>query len=139
LAKLISKNPQLAEMRPMQSIDYLAVLQRQWLAADFKIASYCAYEKQPTYGIDVVTQASASNLCNERLDPIDEDHINIVKPSSMRHPSYLAFKSALSQTPPLRVSNQRSSDESAYHILRRIRCDTQESVRKMLFKWLNSL
>jgi pimeloyl-ACP methyl ester carboxylesterase len=112
LASLISANPHLAEMRPMQSVDYLADLQRQWLAADLGIASYCAYEKRRTYGISVVTQASASNLCNKRLDPIDEDHITIVKPSDMRHPSYLALKSALSQTPPLRASEEKAGDET---------------------------
>jgi pimeloyl-ACP methyl ester carboxylesterase len=154
LASLISKNPQLAEMRPMQSVDYLAILQRQWLAADFKIASYCAYETRPTYGINVVTQASSSNLCNKRLDPIDEDHINIVKPDGMRHPSYLAFKSALSQTPPLRASNEKSGGEtedvsksassgldspSTSTIVRQFRCDTRESIRNVLIKWLDRL
>jgi pimeloyl-ACP methyl ester carboxylesterase len=80
ITSLITNNPQLTGMKPMQSADYLGDLQRQWLAASFQIPSFCAYETRPTYGINVVTQASASNLCNRRLDPIDADHISIVKP-----------------------------------------------------------
>jgi len=100
IASLVSRNPHLAKMKPMESADYLADLQRQWLDINFQIPSFCAYEKQSTYGINVVTQASASNLCNRRLDPIDADHITIVKPADTRDTPYLALKSAIQQTPP---------------------------------------
>jgi triacylglycerol esterase/lipase EstA (alpha/beta hydrolase family) len=100
IASLVSRNPQLAQMRPMQSAEYLGDLQRQWLDINFQIPSFCAYEKQSTYGVNVVTQASASNLCNRRLDPIDADHITIVKPADTRDTPYLALKSAIQQTPP---------------------------------------
>jgi pimeloyl-ACP methyl ester carboxylesterase len=98
IASLASSNPQLAKMKPMKSADYLADLQRQWLAADLKIPSYCAYETQKTYGVSVVTQASASNLCTKRLDPINADHLSIVKPANNRDVPYIAFKSAYVQT-----------------------------------------
>src|SRR5262249_27296467 len=80
IATLILRNPQLSKMQTMRSADYLGDLQRQWLSAEFGIPSYCAYEKRKTYGLEVVTQASASSLCTKRLDPIDADHLNIVKP-----------------------------------------------------------
>jgi triacylglycerol esterase/lipase EstA (alpha/beta hydrolase family) len=48
LASLLSQNPQFDKMKPMDAENYLADLLRQWLAADFKIPSYCAYEKQST-------------------------------------------------------------------------------------------
>jgi pimeloyl-ACP methyl ester carboxylesterase len=92
---LISANPQLAKMRSMQSSDYLADLQRQWLNINYDIPSFCAYETLKTYGVNVVTQASASNLCNRRLDPIDGDHLTIVKPTSIRDTAYLALKAAI--------------------------------------------
>jgi hypothetical protein len=72
----------------------LADLLRQWLAAEFIFPSYCAYEKQNTYGLSIVTIQSASHLCTRALDPIDADHINIVKPSDQGSDSYLAFKAA---------------------------------------------
>ena len=94
LARLVSRNPQLEGMKVETSQGYLANLQRQWLDAELSIPSYCAYETQPTYRLPVVTQASASNLCTKRLDPIEADHITIVKPASENDTSYLAFKSA---------------------------------------------
>jgi pimeloyl-ACP methyl ester carboxylesterase len=98
LGALVSKNPQFGTLRTMESTDYLADLQRQWLAADFKFPSYCAYEVQKTYGQAVVTQASATGLCNRRLDPIDANHIDIVKPADTRSPSYLAFRAAFAES-----------------------------------------
>jgi hypothetical protein len=41
-----------------------------------------------------VTIASASVLCNKRLDPIDADHSSIVKPVSPTDVPFLAFKTA---------------------------------------------
>lgn len=99
LGSIIGRSPQLEKMRPMLSPDYLADLQRQWLSASLDIPSFCAYETQKTYGVSVVTQASASNLCNRRLDPVDANHISIVKPTDRRQVPYLALKSAISQTP----------------------------------------
>jgi len=80
---LISGNPQVEKLRMMASTDYLADLQRQWLAAEFKFPSYCAYEGQKTNGQLVVSQASAASLCNRPLDPIDTNHSDIVKPATL--------------------------------------------------------
>ncbi|MET4720782.1 pimeloyl-ACP methyl ester carboxylesterase [Bradyrhizobium japonicum] len=99
LAELISSNPHLGKMKPMQSDSYLADLQRQWLTLNNAIPSFCAYEKLATYGFNIVTQASASNLCNRRLDPIDADHLTIVKPDGLRDTPHLALKGALQSTP----------------------------------------
>jgi pimeloyl-ACP methyl ester carboxylesterase len=104
LATFLSGNPQFGKMMPMNADDYLADVQRQWLAAEFKFASYCAYEKQNTYGFAIVTMISASALCTRALDPIDADHINIVKPADKDSAPYLAFKVAyqreISTAPP---------------------------------------
>jgi pimeloyl-ACP methyl ester carboxylesterase len=94
IASLISSNPQFSKMKPMNAEDYLGDLLRQWLSAEFKFPSYCAYEKQNTYGLAVVTFQSASALCTRALDPIDADHITIVKPADRRSLSYEAFKAA---------------------------------------------
>lgn len=112
LTSLVSANPQLAQMKPMRSPDYLGDLQRQWLSADLNIPSFCAYETRKTYGVSVVTQAGASNLCNKRLDPVDADHITIVKPSGIRAVSYLAFKSAVAQTPSLTDNKIKTEGEN---------------------------
>jgi pimeloyl-ACP methyl ester carboxylesterase len=71
VGSLISGNPQVDELWPMKSTAYLANLQRQWLAAQFKFSSYCSYEVKHTAGVLVVEHASASNLCTKPLDPVD--------------------------------------------------------------------
>ena len=116
LASLVSANPQLAKMQPMRSADYLGDVQRQWLSANLNIPSFCAYETKKTYGFNVVTQASASNLCNKRLDPIDENHLTIVKPSGVRAASYLAFKIAVMQTPSVAVNQKDDASATASSI-----------------------
>lgn len=87
-------------MLPINANEYLASVQKDWLAAQFSIASYCAYETQDTYGTRVVGQSSATNLCNRPLDPIDANHLDIVKPRDINDASYIAFKNALQELPP---------------------------------------
>jgi pimeloyl-ACP methyl ester carboxylesterase len=95
---LVNRSPQLLKLQVLQSEDYLADLQRNWLAANFPFPTYCAYEKRPTMGALVVTQASASNLCTRALDPIDADHITIAKPASQTSAQYQALANAFTQS-----------------------------------------
>lgn len=94
LAALASRNPQFKSMYPLQSDNYLADLQRDWLAARLGIRSFCAYEGKTTYGVLIVDQRSATSLCTESLDPIGENHIDIVKPRNTGADSYIAFRNA---------------------------------------------
>ena len=112
LVNLLSRNREVAGMLPTDANEYLASVQKDWLAAQFSIASYCAYETQDTYGIRVVGESSATNLCNRRLDPIDADHIDIVKPSDMRDAPYIVFRSALREVRPEPTKKPSRSDEA---------------------------
>jgi len=94
LANLVSKNPQFKNMSPLESNNDLANLQRNWLSANFELKSFCAYESLDTYGVKVVGQGSATNLCTEPLTPMPYSHSQIVKPKNMQDDRYLAFKSA---------------------------------------------
>jgi pimeloyl-ACP methyl ester carboxylesterase len=94
LVSLASGNPQFKRMYPLQTDNYLADLQRDWLAARLKIKSFCAYEGRDTFGLRIVDQRSATNLCTEPLDPILENHINIAKPANRQSDSYIALKNA---------------------------------------------
>jgi pimeloyl-ACP methyl ester carboxylesterase len=98
LATLVSQNPQFRDMYPLDVDSYLAPLQSNWLAANLRLRSYCAYETQPLLGHIIVARQSATNLCTERLDPIDADHIAIVKPVSEESTPYRALKSAFQET-----------------------------------------
>jgi pimeloyl-ACP methyl ester carboxylesterase len=96
-ATLVARNPQIKGMLPTDENEYLASVQKGWLAAQFPIASYCGYETRDTYGIRVVDQASATNLCNRHLDPIDANHFDIVKPSDVKAASYISFRTAVQE------------------------------------------
>jgi pimeloyl-ACP methyl ester carboxylesterase len=99
IAHLIFSGTQIAKMINMNPEDYLADLQRQWLAAGFKFPSHCAYEKKPTMGVALaVSMASAVQLCSKAADPIDADHFSIVKPESEDAPQYLAFQAAYAES-----------------------------------------
>lgn len=94
------QNPQYDDMKLWKDNAYVGNLVRQWQAAQFRIKSYCAYEKRQTYGVKIVGEQSATNLCNQRLDPIDTDHTGIAKPSDRSAVPYLAFRQAVLETPP---------------------------------------
>jgi pimeloyl-ACP methyl ester carboxylesterase len=103
LAHLISSNPQLADMRKMTTDDagVLGVWEAQWSSSPFAqhTLSYCAYELLPTDGVTVVQRESARHLCNTRPDPIERDHVNIVKPANnTTDESYVAFREAYRDT-----------------------------------------
>jgi len=56
-----------------------------------------------------VSLASASNLCSERIVPIDADHMNIVKPANTNAMPYLAFKAAYIEQ--MKIPNALDRDE----------------------------
>jgi hypothetical protein len=94
LARFLSKNPQLGGMLPANSENYVSNLERDWRAMPYHVNSHCAYEIQDTYGIRIVDEQSAASLCDGPVDPIDANHIDIVKPKDRRGLQYIAFKEA---------------------------------------------
>jgi len=98
LAGVISKNRQFEQMYPMKTDSYVAPLQANWLSANLGLKSYCGYERETLYGQIIVERESATNLCTERLDPIDANHIDMVKPLDTTSTSYRALKAAMVET-----------------------------------------
>jgi len=98
VAHLVSRNPQFRNMFPMGDNTYMESLQSSWLAARIRVRSYCAYEKLETYGFDVVTRQSATNLCTEALTPLLRDHVSIVKPDGPTDLPYVAFAAAFDES-----------------------------------------
>jgi pimeloyl-ACP methyl ester carboxylesterase len=95
--QLVSINPQLRGMVPIDTNDLLQSIQSGWLNSEKanSIASYCAVEELPTFGVMIVTRSSATSLCNRPLDPFSANHIDIVKPTDREDPRYTRFVSAL--------------------------------------------
>jgi hypothetical protein len=141
LATLLSRNPQFGNMKPIDADNYLGNLLRQWLSAQYKISSYCAYEKRSTYGLSIVTFQSASALCNRPLDPIDTNHIDIVKPSNSDAYSYLAFKAAYQIEMRAATPNQvlLTQYEKVLNKLNSIKMTQEELLFPQLNDYLKSL
>ncbi len=99
-ASKISDNRQVEYLRDLERNGFLQTQMRQWLASDYKdaVRSYCAYETVKYRGVLVVKQSSAAALCNQRLDPIPENHVRIAQPADTSADIYVAFKVAYQQT-----------------------------------------
>lgn len=97
-ASALSRSTQFDGMRDIVDNTYLQSQQSSWNAAGLStsIKSFCAYELRPTFGKMIVTLQSATLICNQRLDPIDANHIDIVKPKDGNDDSFLALKIAYS-------------------------------------------
>lgn len=109
LARVFSSNPQLVDLRPMTTNDagVLGLYQSHWKNSPLRtVPTYCAYERQATHGLQVVERASATHLCTMRDDPIDADHVEIVKPAHANDESYIAFRNAYRNA----FDNRRSND-----------------------------
>ncbi len=104
-AQEISSNPQLRGMLPLEGNDLLQSIQDGWLQWEEakRVPSYCAFETLQTYGVWVVTQSSAAALCNQPLDPMSANHIDIVKPADRSDPRYSRFATALRKSPHAEV------------------------------------
>ena len=112
LFQYIGSGPQLKSLVPLTPDAYLADLLRQWLAAGFGFPSYCAYEKEPTKGVAlVVSMDSAVSLCTKPVDPIDTDHIDIVKPADQNSTTYTVFKAAYADATIPRLKTQLDERE----------------------------
>lgn len=98
LVRLLSKNPQLGDMRKMATgkSGVLATWDAQWNSSQYsqQVKSYCAYETLRTSGVQVVQRESAEHLCNQPPDPIRADHGTIVKPASVDDESFIALREA---------------------------------------------
>ncbi len=99
LAKFLSKNPQLKGMLPANANDYVTFLQHDWRALPIHVNSRCAYETLDTYGIRIVDEQSASALCDGPVDPVNSNHMDIVKPHDRSDVPYIAFREAFQAIP----------------------------------------
>jgi pimeloyl-ACP methyl ester carboxylesterase len=99
VAKLFSDNPQFKALLSMNDPNsFLASQQSEWVDAKLSLRSYCGYETQGVHGRIVVERDSATNLCSGHIDPIDADHIDIVKPKDTDSTPYRALVGAFMET-----------------------------------------
>ncbi|MEM9301752.1 MAG: alpha/beta hydrolase [Pseudomonadota bacterium] len=100
IASLLPGSKQAEGLQELEKNAFLQSQNSQWLASSQhqEIRSYCGYETKTTRGVTVVPRSSATALCNQRLDPIPENHIRMVKPASKNADAYVTFKVAYQET-----------------------------------------
>jgi pimeloyl-ACP methyl ester carboxylesterase len=107
IGSIFSQDPLLREMFPGDGNDYLQNLEMEWRTAKFgSIGRYCAYEKETTNGVLVVDRLSGTRDCS-KVVPLNENHISIVKPCSVRDDAYAALRNAVGENPAPLASNAR--------------------------------
>jgi tetratricopeptide (TPR) repeat protein/pimeloyl-ACP methyl ester carboxylesterase len=101
---LASRNPQFRQMASADRANKLGEEIRRWLAQNFDIASYAAYETEKTFATVVVPMANALALSNRRSYPISKaNHVTISKPDDDKAPQYLAFREAFKEAMAIRA------------------------------------
>ena len=106
IARHLSENPQLEDMQPLSDGGYVKTLREDWLqtsedpALNYPnaIASFCAYEILDVWRVRIVSELSATYLCNRSTRAVRADHIGIVKPAGMDDDPYVFFKAAYAAT-----------------------------------------
>lgn len=100
-----SSNPQLHDMHPADDFNtFVQALEDQWqnLLRDrgsFPFPrSFCAHETKPTHGIMIVSRVYAVTSCDQNSFAVDEDHANIVKPSSAQSDIYTWARARILET-----------------------------------------
>lgn len=88
--KLYSSDPLLQEMGSWEQ--HLQTIENDWRSAGFSIQRFCAYEKLDYKGIRVVSETSATRSCDNIPVPLNKNHLDIVKPSSVADPSYIFLR-----------------------------------------------
>jgi hypothetical protein len=100
LGHIFSSDPLLKEMFPGEENDYLLNLENEWIAANFTIKRYCAYEKKPIRGVFIVDRLSGTRNCTNKTPiPINHDHIEIVKPCSTQDDAYISLRNVIVENP----------------------------------------
>jgi pimeloyl-ACP methyl ester carboxylesterase len=100
LGRIFSADPLLDQMFGGEKNSYLLNLENEWLAANFTVKRYCAYETKPTHGVLVVDRLSGTRNCtNKTAIPISKDHSEIVKPCSIEDDAYIAVRNAVEANP----------------------------------------
>ena len=108
LGHALNGDPNLLQMFPGDSNTYLENMESEWMGAKFGIPRYCAIERERTNGVLVVSEQSGTRNC-AKVVALDEDHLSVAKPCSMKDDAYIALSNAERDNPVTRVENTSRS------------------------------
>ncbi len=95
IARVVANNIALDQLLPADRNGFLRQLNDDWISLPNRPQVHCAYEKKPTGGIVIVPWESATRFCDRTADPIDADHVAIVKPDRPEHDAMVTLTNAL--------------------------------------------
>jgi hypothetical protein len=99
IATVFSRNSQLNGLGQLEFNNFLDAVTNSW--RDQKklsmLPTYCAFESKNTYGIRVVPEISAEFLCTEPAQPMDGNHLEIVKPQGPKDPRFTRLATAIKE------------------------------------------
>lgn len=100
IAQHVVGNPAVRQMLMADQNDFLQLLSDEWgrLPDQDKPAIICAYETAPLAGVMIVPWSSATRFCKDVPTAIEgTDHLTIVKPDRLAHPSVVVLVNALNK------------------------------------------
>lgn len=95
IARVVANNGAIDQLLPADKNAFLRQLNDDWISLPNRPQVHCAYEKLPTRGVMIVSWESATRFCDRTSDPIDADHIGIVKPDRPMHGAMVTLANAL--------------------------------------------
>lgn len=95
IARVVANNIALDQLLPADRNGFLRQLNDDWISLPNRPQVHCAYEKKPTSGVMIVPWESATRFCDRTADPIDADHVAIVKPDRPGHDAMVTLTNAL--------------------------------------------
>jgi hypothetical protein len=100
IAQHVVNNPAVRQMLMADQNDFLQSLSDQWgrVPDQDKPSIICAYETAPLAGVMIVPWSSATRFCKDVPTAIEgTDHLTIVKPDRLTHPSVMVLVNALNK------------------------------------------
>ena len=132
IADTFGNNPQFTSMRKLASGSYLGSLQTRWSAFPERkqIRTFCAYETAPVVSVNItdaiiVARESATNGCSERIDPIADNHIGIVKPANDHSQSFIVLENAYNSMFQATATQLELTAQSLPSLVDLLRVDTR--------------
>lgn len=100
IAQHVVNNPAVRQMLMADQNDFLQSLSDEWgrVPDQDKPTIICAYETAPLAGVMIVPWSSATRFCKDVPTAIEgTDHLTIVKPDRLTHPSVVVLVNALNK------------------------------------------
>jgi predicted alpha/beta hydrolase family esterase len=124
IGEWLSLNPQFKDMKPIDFNTFLRALENDWVqmlidrerSHEPYPQAFCAYETLPTDGVKIVSSLYATSRCDNKPYPMDYDHVEIVKPTSMSIDPYPWAKARFAEADRLQMVRDAAAQDLAQNV-----------------------